>query len=77
MVSLTCGTTVLLEVLLVEDGIGESVVLVTGGCKSSKIAPRQAMVFDYQAEKLSGQAAKVVASAGSHGGVDSSGGHVS
>lgn len=77
MALLTCHTTFLLEMLLVEDGIGDDVAFTTGGRKSSTIVPRQTRVFDYQAEELSGQADKVIASVGSHGGVDLSDGLVS
>lgn len=70
MVSLTCLAAFLLDMFLVEDGIGDGVAFATGGRKSSKITRRQAMVFDYLAKELSGQAAKVVSGGGSHGGVN-------
>lgn len=76
MVSLTSLASILLEMLLVEYGNGDGVAFATGARKSSKITLRQAMVFDYQAEELSGQAAKVVSGAGSHGDVNLSGGAV-
>lgn len=77
MVSLTRLPTFLLEMFLVETGIGEVVVFATGGRKSSEIAFRQMRVFHYEAEELSRQAAKVVMSIGSHSGANLSQGDMS
>jgi hypothetical protein len=66
MVSLTCLTIVLLEMLLVEDGIDDAVAFATGGRKSSKITRPQAAVLGHQKEEFSWQSAKMVSRCGSH-----------